>query len=165
MGTSVAAATDYLLATIATATGSITAPNGQPVLVVDGYPLTRAQCSVVVGLDAPPDLASTGPAGTRAWVGTGQPGRTQEDYTIPVYIDVWQGGTNMQAVRNLAVSIFDAIWAALKADLTLGGALSGELPAEVDEVRWIPTDSGDQAAQGRRMLCQFGVRCRNRYIT
>lgn len=164
MGTSVGDVTDYLVALTNTAMTGITSDSTAPVYVFDGYPTSKAEASVVIGLDAPPDIATQGPSGSRAWVGTGQPGRTQEDYVVPFYIDVFLGGDDMKPVRDLAIQIFDAIWAALFADLSFGGLLS-PLPASIDEVRWTPTISGTQAAQGRRVLCQFGVRCQNRYIT
>jgi hypothetical protein len=163
MGTSVGVVTDYLVTLAGTVTASITTGAGDPIVIFDGYPTAGARASVVIGLDAPPDTATGGTDGTRQWVQLGAL-RAQEDYTVPFYIDVSQGGTDMSAVRLTACAVFDAFYAGLHADLTLGGLVS-PYPVEVDTIRHTPTLTGQQASQGRRLIIQSAVRVRNRYIT
>lgn len=161
-GSSIAAATDYLIS-LATSSSAAFTVNGQPVLVCDGYPTSKAQGMFVIGLDQPPEDANAATVGTRTWGPLGAKPVT-EDYSIPCYINCWSGGTNQKSLRDTAVQIFDAFFFGLWSDLTLGGALEGGLNAEVVDLSLIPTASGAGATEGRRALITFAVHCRSRYV-
>lgn len=157
MTLSIGPATDHLVTLAQAAVTGVTV-NGQPVAVVDGQPDELTFGMFVIGLEQPPPEPAGDTTGTRMWVGLGAK-RTEEDYTIPCYIDVRIPGTQ-KAARDLAAQIFDAFWTGFSADLTLGGAVN--IYAEITNLTSTPSSVGTAAEPGRRQLMYFGVHCRNR---
>ena len=159
MTLSVGAATDYLVQTATQAAVGITV-EGQLVVVHDGEPATVTLGQFVIGLSDPPPQMAGDTTGTRGFMGVGAQ-RLEEDYTVPCYIDIRVPGTVQKTARDIAVSVFDAFWPLIRADLTLGGALKGGRYAEITEVTHMASNVGTVAEPGRRHLIAFGVHCRN----
>lgn len=161
MTTSIGPATDYLVEQATTAVEGFTVNGGDPFLVWDGQPWEMTNGMFVIGLSSfvPPDV--TGDVdGTRSWKSLGAK-QLQEDYTIPCYIDARVAGTSQKAARDLAEGVFNAFWALIAADLTLGGAL-GSMWAEIDDLTETPRSLGSVEEPARATRISFGVRCRNR---
>lgn len=159
MTISIGAATDYLYTKAQTATSGLLV-NGDPVLVIDGWPDEVAFGMFVIGLSSPPPDGAAETSGTRAWAALGAQ-RTQEDYTIPCYIDIRVAGKTQKTARDISESIFNTFWALLAADLTLGGALKGGRYAEITDFNCLPGNLGTVGEPGRRQFTTFGVHCRN----
>lgn len=156
---SLGAAVDYLYGLAQQAATGVTV-NDEPVLVVDGEPDLVAFGMFVVGMsEPPPDLAGDITI-ARDWEGL--PARyLVEDYTVPCYIDVRVPGGEQKTARDLAESLFNAFWALVKADLTLGGLLQGGRSAAISEVTSTSSNVGSAAEKGRRQLIRFGVHAQN----
>lgn len=158
MTLTVGPATDYLVGKAQLAVTGVTV-SGQPVLVVDGEPSVLAPGMFVIGASEPPTEGSVAETVVRRdWDGLGAK-RVTDEFTVPCYIDVRLAGTSAKAARDAAESIFNAFWPLIKADLTLGGALS--LFAAVNDITEQPSNLGTVAEPGRRHLIKFGVICRN----
>lgn len=160
MTVSVGAATDYLYGLAQTAVAGVTV-EGQAAQAHDGWPPEPVPGMFVVGMETPPpDVGDSATHVTREWHGIGGK-RLEEDYTIPCYIDVRVEGTVQKTARDLAETIFNPFWAAIAADLTLGGVLTHGRTAQVDSLTFTPGPLGSITEPGRRQLVTFGVRCMN----
>lgn len=158
MPTSIPAAFDYLLGLGAQATAGV--PRA---VVADGWSDSIDRVMFGVGAAGPPffdqEAADTQVSGTPSWAG--MPKQAQEDYTVPQYIYVGIGGTDLRSARLLACQIWDAWFPLFLADLSLGGALRGRQGAELSSLTGSSPRSADEAAGGRYYLLQFPVRCQS----
>lgn len=152
MGSSIPAATDYLLGLAAQA-----APGA---VVADGWPTSLGRSMFGVGTDRPP-IEDSGEAanGTRAFISLGAQ-RVDENYGIPCWI-YQASGDPQKTLRDAAFAIFDQFYTLLRADLTLGGALSQY--AAVNDLRVEGPKTADEAGKGQYCLVMFTVTCQNRY--
>lgn len=156
MTLSIGPATDYLYGLAQQAVVGVTV-NGKPVLVVDGWPSEVAFGMFAVGLSQPPPDGGDETTGSRPLSAIGNL-FSDEDYTIPCFIDVRVNGTVQKAARDAAESILNAFGALL--DQRLGGILRGG-PAEIANLAYSPSNVGTAAEPGRRQLISFGVHCTN----
>jgi hypothetical protein len=148
---SIPAAIDYLV-TQARALPAFAAP----VVVCDGWPDQRADAGLVVGL-TPEDPDTVGEP-FHAEVGA----QTQwEVYDIPCLLWARIGGSDMQAARNAAFALFNALDSFLRANRTLGGALHSGT-ALMTGVRIEQSATAAEAGDGRTCKVRFVVRCKNR---
>jgi hypothetical protein len=150
--TSVFDVIDYLYTTI-----SALPACAAPVAVHDGWPgVYMADDMVCIG-GTPAD---TEQSAARGYVSLGAQ-KVDEEYEIPIYVRSYRGGTDQKAARDAAKTIYYAIEAALRADLTLGGNLNIH-PAIVGTLN-VKQTSAEDATEGRIAEVEFGVRCKNRY--
>lgn len=157
MTLSIGPATDYLITKAQTAAVGITV-SGKPVLVVDGEPSVLEPGMFVIGLRTPPPEMSGETTGTRSQSPIGNT-FADEDYLIPCYIDVRVAGTVQKTARDLAAQVFDAFWAAVLSDRSLGGLF--QYPVELGAFASVPSNVGTVAEPGRRQLITFEVHCQN----
>ena len=85
-----------------------------------------------------------------------------EDYTIPGYIYIGQGGVDNSAVRADAFAVWDAFFDLFNADPTLGGALNDY--ANLARFSATGPRSAEEAQGGRYCLIQFWIRCQHQII-
>lgn len=159
MTLSIGPATDRLYGFAQQAVVGITV-NGKPMQASDGQSQTPVFGMFVIGVTEPEGDSNT--IATRTYEGQGL-GQQQflEDYVIPCYIDVRVSGGVQKIARDLAETAFNNFWVLLKADKTLGGALTGGRYAEISDLTESPMTAGTAAEKGRRHLIRFGVHCRN----
>lgn len=131
-----------------------------PVVVCDGWPDERSDVGVVIGIT--PDDSDTNADKTHAELGA----RAQwEEFAIPcvIWARVVGGARPMKAARDAGFLIFDAIDTHLRtpAGATLGGVLrSGTALVSNPVLR--PTDSAEEAGEGRTCEIHFDVVCKSR---
>ena len=130
-----------------------------PVQVTDGWPGTyQAQQMVSVGGGPEMDDQST----LRDFVVMGNaPGNLEEEFAVQVYIRCWTGGTIQKTSRDQALTIFQAIEAKVRTDLTLGGTVA-PYPVHVGQADLRQTMPG-ASLKGRVAEIRFTVNVRNRY--
>ncbi|MGZ4663719.1 MAG: hypothetical protein ACXV5Q_01365 [Frankiaceae bacterium] len=152
--TAIGPVTDYLVALI-----TALPECAPPVLVTDGWPGTfQAQQMVCVGGGPDTDDQST----MRDFVVMGNgPRNMQEEFAIQVYIRCWTGGTLQKPSRDQALTIFQAIEAKIRADLTLGGTVQ-TYPARIGQADLRQT-TWENAQKGRVAEIRFTVDIKNRY--
>jgi len=158
MGTSIGAATDWLVANFTTAIGAV-----DPTAVVgDNLPSANAPGMVVVGRTMPTDFQ--GVTGTQQPVVLGL-GKNEEDYSIPCFAIADRPGTAQKPSRDAAIVLFDACAHAVAQDRELGGALLEGRHAWIDNIR-ISQMQGTAKDGGAlcSTLIQFDVHCRNHYL-
>jgi hypothetical protein len=120
-----------------------------PAAVYDGWPDGRADTALVVGVT--PDDAETGNSPVWAQVGAQT---TWEQVAIPCVIWAYAGGSSMQAARNAAFGVMNALDGMLRTDPTLGGAVRSGA-ALLTNVRVMQTGDASEAGDGR--TCE--IRC------
>lgn len=147
MGSSIPAAVDYLVAAIR---GLDEAQ--PPVAVSDGWPTTRSDTEIVIGIDT--DDGETAVTGAYAEL-------SREEYEgveVPCVIAVHRAGQNASSrARTDAYALLDAVKALVASDRRFGGAIRPGMPARV--VRWSmqQTSSAQQAGEGRVCVLTFVV--------
>lgn len=158
MGTSIGAATDWLVVNFTSAVAAV----DSSAVVGDAVPSLSAPSMVVVGRTLPTDVQGV--------FGTQQPmvlglGKNEEDYSIPCFAIADRAGTAQKPSRDAAIALFDACAHAVAQDRELGGALLEGRYAWIDNVR-ISQMQGPGKDGGA--LCstwiQFDVHCRNHYL-
>lgn len=155
MSLTVGPATDYLVAAATSAVSGITA-GGKAFTVVDGEPGQLTGPMFLIGqATVAPDVSGDVRV-SRQWADMGD-FWVDEDYTIPCAIDARVGGTVLKTARDAVEAVFNAFWAYLLVDLTLGGILAPGHRAEVTELTFTPSNVGTVAEPGRRYLASFGV--------
>jgi hypothetical protein len=110
------------------------------------------------GPNQPDDIVSIGPVARTfepgSFVGNGEAGWLKERYTITVTIDVFRGGDDAQATYERSQALADGVVAAVRADLTLGGAVLTATPlADNAEGEW------DQEHLGRHVTSTIEISC------
>jgi hypothetical protein len=110
------------------------------------------------GPNQPDDIVSVG-AVSRAFepgsfVAGGGAGWLKERYTITVSIDVFRGGDDAQATYTRAQVLADGVIAAVRSDLTLGGAVITATPlVDSSQGEW------DQEHLGRHVTSTIEISC------
>lgn len=160
MTSAVPAAIDYL---IGLAQQAVTGVSGA--VVADGWTHQESPTMFGVGIAAPPFFeaeAQSETQGNPQWVGLGNI-YLEEDFAIPCYIYVGEGGTDNSTVRTKAFAIWDAFLPTLKttAGLTLGGALKQGRNADVSGFAIRGPRTAAEAEGGRYCLIQFSIHCQN----
>lgn len=153
MGTRLALAADYLYAT----TKSL--PECADAVVADGYTARRGSLMVWLGVtneDGTSDISID-------WAGLGA-GREDESFDIPCLIEASAGGGDaaVKPARDQAVTILDAINAAIRADRSMAGILSPGYAA-IRDIRLAQTADPTEAGDGRYARIYFAVRCTSRF--
>lgn len=154
MGTAVGRAIDYLF-TQATALPEC----ADPVVVSDGYPQTRADLHLDIGVTNEDGTSEVG----SDWAGLGA-NREDETFNIPCLIESYWGGGDeaVKPARDAAIVILDALNAKIRTDRSLGAALSSG-HAAIRDVRLVQTNNPDEAGGGRYARIYFNVQCSSRF--
>lgn len=129
-------------------------------VVTLGWPDDVADDVMVFGRTLPDD--SQAEVGTQAYVELGAQ-RVDEAFDLPFFIGCGRGGDDQTEAMLAAVAMFDAFFAFLRTDLTLGGALHDGRIAQITSHRMRATQDTREAKQGRRWLITATVTCKNRY--
>lgn len=153
MGTAIGRAVDYLVAQL-----PLLPALASPVVVSDGFPITRADLLVAIGVTNEDGASEY----NIDWAGLGA-NREDEAFDIPCLIDSYVGGATQKAPRDAAVTVLDAINAKIRLDRTLGGALGPPGVAAIRDVRLVQTSTSEEAGEGRYARCYFNVRCTSRF--
>lgn len=156
MGTSIAAAIDYLVSGLAT---PLTSADSAAV-VVDGIATKMSESMVFIG-KAGPDSA-TAQTGSQALLVLGA-GRAQEDYEIPCFAYAYRPGPTVKTARDAAVLLFDTVAHFVAADRTFGGLLLQGRFAEISNVELVQ-DVDDETGATRIVWLSFSIHVRNHYI-
>lgn len=155
MGSAIGPAFTYLLAGVPAVIAAI----DPAAAVVDGWTNVLPDDFMVIGRGS--DADQTQASGMDAYVLLGG-AMLDEEFTIPCYIDCFRGGDNQAEARNAALAYFNAFVKFLATDLTLGGALGNGRYARMDAIH-IDGPVLEDAADGRRCVISFTVRCQNQY--
>lgn len=149
---SVPGALDYLVAQIRAL------PQCQPPVVVsDGWPASRGDAMVVIGVNPEEDDAGI----TADWAEIS--GQEYEAVEMPCIVVVRRaGGTAVKQARDDAFVIFDAIRDLVRSDRRFAGAIVPGLPARVS--RWAVSQTAEarQAGEGRKCEIRFVVTWQHR---
>lgn len=152
MASSIPAALDYLVAQVRAL------PEAQPpVAVADGWPTTRSDTEIVIGIDA--DDGDTEVTGSYAQLSREE----YEDVEVPCEIAVRRAGSAASSqARTAAFALLDAVRTLVASDRRFDGAVRPGLPARV--VRWTmhQTDNAEQAGEGRTCVIRFTIGWRHR---
>lgn len=148
---------DYLvtMATTACATSGYTG-----LIVTDGWAGTY-QPQNLVCIGGGPEDDEQNIARRFEVLGMGPKNRLEE-FDVRLYIRCWDGGTAVSAVRRRAVTLFNLIEQAVRADQNLGGNISTHYPAEVAEMTLAQTPV-EGAKKGRSATIRSAVHVKNRY--
>lgn len=120
------------------------------VIVYDGPPMTAEQSDwVAVGFD-PIDLTTSVDA-SQVPASLGNRAR-EESYQIACSLASWSGDEDMAARRARALDLFAAVEAALRTDITLGGAVRTAQIASYSLTQ-------EQTTQGASVGVRFRVAC------
>ena len=154
MGTKVGAAMDYLVTTVTELPEC-----AAPVVVSDGYTSRRSDTIVWLGVTNEDGSSEV----DVEWAGLGA-SREDESFDIPCLVEAYRGGGDeaVKPARDAAVTILDAINAAVRADRSLGGALTTGAAA-LRAIRLVQTADPEEAGDGRYARIYFAVRCTNRF--
>jgi hypothetical protein len=140
MPSSVPAAVDWLVT-------QIRASAADNVVVADGWPTTRGDDVIAVGIT--PDGDEVGVTATYAQLS----GLEQEDVVLPSVVSVRRAGQGAaSASRAAAVALVDLVRGVVANDRRLGGAVRPGLPARVSGWRLAQTSEPRQAGEGRTCL-------------
>jgi hypothetical protein len=157
MGTSIGAATDWLIANFTPAVAAV----NPFVLVGDSVPLMDAASYVVVGRSLPDDPLA--PSGTQIITAIGQ-NKVDEEYVIPCFVVAAVAGPSQKPSRDAVIALYDACAHVVTVDRTLGGTLSKW--AEIVNIRVVAANAKDTDKAGA--LCStwigFDVQCKNHYL-
>lgn len=153
MGTSIAAAIDYIVTTLA---APLTAVDSTAV-VVDGIPATISQSMVVIGKSGPESVDAA--TGSQLAVVLGM-NRESEDYEIPCFAYAFRDGPLVKPARDAAVALFDVVAHFVANDRTFGGILLNGRSAEIQNLQ-LTQDVGDGAQ--RIVMLTFSIHCKNHY--
>lgn len=129
-------------------------------VVADGWPDSVSPTMVGIGSEAPPFMATgqtNNVEGTPARIALGAID-VLEDYTIPGYVYVGQGGVNDSDVRAAAFAIWDSFFDGFNADPTLGVL---NIWAKVAKFIVNGPRTPEEAQGGRFCLIQFWIQCQN----
>lgn len=110
------------------------------------------------GPNQPDDIVAIGAVArtfeSGSFVGNGGAGWLKERYTITVTIDVFRGGDDAQATYARAQVLADGVVAAVRSDLTLGGAVLTATPlADNSEGEWDPEHLGRHVTSTIEISC------------
>lgn len=130
-----------------------------PVLVTDGWPGTY-QAQQMVSVGGGPEIDDQSTVRDFAVLGNG-PGNMEEEFGVQVYIRCWTGGTIQKTSRDQALTIFQAIEAKVRTDMSLGGNAT-PYPVRIGQADLRQT-TPDNAQKGRVAEIRFTVNVRNRY--
>lgn len=142
------AAIDFLVSGPAATLRAVT----PTVVISDGLPVEASDDEVIVGV-SPRD---TDTEGEMPFIAFGA--MLQESYDIPVAFSSWRGGSSQKTARDAVYALFNAWLTWLRANNTLGGALT--FPVELRSLVYIPTTQRDPTrGEGRRATITFDVHC------
>jgi hypothetical protein len=158
VSTSVGAATDNLHAKALQAVAGFTV-NDHPVEAIDGQPSSLSNGMFIIGVSGPADITTEIPV-SREWSPYGDRW-VDETYDVPGCIDIRLGGkgATQKAARDICEGVFNAFWALVTADPSLGGALEQGRPAEITTLRFSPSLAGTAAEPAHRHFASFNVHC------
>lgn len=144
---SVPAAIDWLVATASAL------PETEGVIVSDGFTPRRGDQFLLIGIED----EDTETEGVLGWAAL-RSRSPAETYDIPCLISCFApASADAKTARDAAFTIFNALWSAVLADKTLGGALHGGT-ASVAGLRLMQTNDPEEAGSGRRASIYFTVR-------
>jgi len=159
VGTSIAAAIDYLVSGLA-APLSVADPAA---VVVDGIATKMSESMVFIG-KAGPDSA-TAQTGSQTLLVLGA-GRAQEDYEIPCFAYAFRPAgqaLSVKPARDAAVALFDVVAHFVASDRTFGGLLLQGRFAEISTVELVQ-GIDDESGALRIVWLSFSIHVRNHYI-
>ncbi|MBM9504523.1 hypothetical protein [Actinacidiphila acididurans] len=113
------------------------------------------------GPNQPDDIVSVGKVirtfEFSSFVGSGGAGYLQERYTVEITVDVFRGGDDAQGAYIRAAYLTDQIVAAVRSDLTLGGAVLAARPTtHSTDAEW------DDEHLGRHATATLEIECLQR---
>jgi hypothetical protein len=162
MGTSVGAAIDYVVAQVASPCQLV----DPTAMIIDSWPVNAQVTNSMVWIGRTSADDATTADGTQQSVALGM-NSSDEDYSIPCFIQCARPGPAQKPSRDAAVALFDAVNGVIAHDRTLAGVLKNRNGALVDNVRIIQTrnttDTG-HAGSMRVTTITFDIHCRNQYI-
>jgi hypothetical protein len=152
MGSSIPAGLDYL-ATQVRALPEAAAP----VVVSDGWPASRGDAMVALGITPEEDDSGV----TVAYAELSD--LETENVEIPCIVAVRRNGTNAASLaRTAAFGLYDAINGLIRSDRRLGGAVRPGLPARVAQYQVSQTADQREAGDGRWCEIRFTIAWRHR---
>lgn len=157
MGTSIGAATDWLVANFTTAVATA----NPAAVVADNEPTKQAPAYVSVGRTLPQD--ANGVAGSQVPLVMGL-NKREEEYAIPCFAQATAPGPSQKAARDAAILLFDTCAHVVAADPTLGGVLLDGRCAWIDNIRMVQTDTSREPGALQVATIAFDVHCRNHYV-
>lgn len=152
MGSSIPAATDYLVAQIAKL--PMLKP---PAYVSDGWPATGSDTLVTIGVVPEGDDIDAGQ--TTVELG----GAEYEDVDLPCLVAVLRGGDLAKTARAAAFEIYDAIGGVVRADRTLGKAIRAGRRAYITGLAVEQTNTAGEAGEGRVCRIRFTISWQHRF--